>query len=211
METAAALALSSTRNDALLVFIDLPNVAYKGSSELMFPQQSLANNFIKFPLDALSQIIAERFSDNADEIEAHLYSQYVNADSTREKLKYQAKQAGFKFVTTSNLSTSISVRKDIDHLIINSMWRLTSRLAFDYVRGRMQTSSGEPRNGVIEIVLVSGDGDFYQTLVDITENLERFNMKIHIHIVGWRDTMHQAYKRSSLVQSITYLDDFNLI
>lgn len=211
MEQVAVAAARSQRNDALLVFIDLPNAVYMGSSELMYQRENLARNFAKFPLDKLSEIIAERFGDVADEIEAHLYSQHVNVDVVRQGLKTMAKQSGFRFVTPASLSASNTSRKDVDHLIINNMWRLTTRLAFNYARGISQNSSGEPRTGIIDIVLVSGDGDYYQTFLDIAENLERFHMQVNFHIIGWRETIHQTYRRSPLVKSITHLDDLNFI
>lgn len=211
MEQVALEAPRSQRNDALLVFIDLPNAVYRSSSELMYQRENLAGNFAKFPLHKLSEIIAERFGDVADEIEAHLYSQHVNIETVRQGLRSMAKQTGFRFVTPSSLSVSNTSRKDVDHLIINNMWRLTTRLAFNYARGTPQNSSNEPRTGIIDIVLVSGDGDYYQTFVDIAENLERFHMHVNFHIIGWSGTIHQVYSRSALVKSITHLDDLHFV
>lgn len=192
------------RNDALLIFIDMPNIVFKSSDTRLYTDIGMSESFARFPLDKLSETIAEQYADDADEIIACVYAPYMHKTRVQGALRgleSSAKRAGFLLVQARD-----AIPKDIDHLIVNDIWSLTTRLAYEHALEAPQKFSGEARNGIVDIVLVSGDGDYLQPFIAAAENAWRWGVTLNLHVIAWEGSLNRGYGRSQWVKSVTFME-----
>lgn len=192
------------RNDALLIFIDMPNIMFSDSDVRLYSDRGMVESFVKFPLDKLSEAIAEQYADKADEIIACVYAPHINkahAKGALRALESNAKQAGFLLVNAHD-----AIAKDIDYLIVNDMWKLSTDLVYQYGLESPQKFSGEARNGIVDIVLVSGDGDYLLPFIAAAENARRWGVTLRLHVIAWEGSLNRGYGRSKWVKSVTFME-----